>query len=481
MIKLTVNGVSHNVDADPDTPLLWVIREWLGMTWHEIRLRHRTVRRLHRAYRRRRDTILPGARGLGGRCEDHHHRGPVTRRSQSSGAGCLAPARCASMRLLSVRADHGRGRIAEDNSQTQRRRHRQRDHQYLSLRHLSAHPRSHPYRRLTRRQGIGSGTMSNRLALRRRAFLGSVAAIGGGLTLGWQVPAFPQSGGQELGIWVVISPDDTTVVRIARSEMGQGTFHRPRATRRRRTRCRLEACARRIRFARREPGAQARLGRHVDWVEPRHPRFGGLRAQGWRRGSRHVDRGGGTTLARAGGRMHRCEQRAHAYAEWPDIALWRGRGGCGETPRADRGETEDAGAVDDHRQARETARHVGQAVRQAGVRHRRATARHAERRDRAMPGLRRQAEVVRRRQDQSDARRAARGRSWRQCGRRGGGQMVPGEDRARRAADRLGRRTECHCRQRTDRHPAERRPRCQGSRARPEARRCRGGLPVPRR
>ena len=32
MIKLTVNGVSHNVDADPDTPLLWVIREWLGMT-----------------------------------------------------------------------------------------------------------------------------------------------------------------------------------------------------------------------------------------------------------------------------------------------------------------------------------------------------------------------------------------------------------------------------------------------------------------
>jgi isoquinoline 1-oxidoreductase alpha subunit len=32
MIKLTVNGTSHTVDADPDTPLLWVIREWLGMT-----------------------------------------------------------------------------------------------------------------------------------------------------------------------------------------------------------------------------------------------------------------------------------------------------------------------------------------------------------------------------------------------------------------------------------------------------------------
>jgi isoquinoline 1-oxidoreductase alpha subunit len=32
MITLTVNGASRNVDADPDTPLLWVIREWLGMT-----------------------------------------------------------------------------------------------------------------------------------------------------------------------------------------------------------------------------------------------------------------------------------------------------------------------------------------------------------------------------------------------------------------------------------------------------------------
>ena len=32
MIKLTVNGTSHNVDADPATPLLWVLREWIGMT-----------------------------------------------------------------------------------------------------------------------------------------------------------------------------------------------------------------------------------------------------------------------------------------------------------------------------------------------------------------------------------------------------------------------------------------------------------------
>lgn len=32
MIKLTVNGVPHEVDVAPDTPLLWVIREELGLT-----------------------------------------------------------------------------------------------------------------------------------------------------------------------------------------------------------------------------------------------------------------------------------------------------------------------------------------------------------------------------------------------------------------------------------------------------------------
>ncbi len=32
MITLDVNGQSHQVDANPETPLLWVIREWLGMT-----------------------------------------------------------------------------------------------------------------------------------------------------------------------------------------------------------------------------------------------------------------------------------------------------------------------------------------------------------------------------------------------------------------------------------------------------------------
>ena len=32
MIRLTINGKTHNVDVDPNTPLLWVIREQVGLT-----------------------------------------------------------------------------------------------------------------------------------------------------------------------------------------------------------------------------------------------------------------------------------------------------------------------------------------------------------------------------------------------------------------------------------------------------------------
>jgi isoquinoline 1-oxidoreductase subunit alpha len=32
MVKLTINGTTHDVDVDPNTPLLWVIREQVGLT-----------------------------------------------------------------------------------------------------------------------------------------------------------------------------------------------------------------------------------------------------------------------------------------------------------------------------------------------------------------------------------------------------------------------------------------------------------------
>src|SRR3954453_9528233 len=59
----------------------------------------------------------------------------------------------------------------------------------------------------------------------RREFL--VSAAGGAFALGWGVPrraAAQAASSRAVGIWVVIDPDDTTTIRIARSEMGQGTM-----------------------------------------------------------------------------------------------------------------------------------------------------------------------------------------------------------------------------------------------------------------
>jgi isoquinoline 1-oxidoreductase beta subunit len=67
--------------------------------------------------------------------------------------------------------------------------------------------------------------MSQTMRLGRRFFLTAAAAAGGGLSLGWSLPeAAADPAHAELGIWVVIRPDDTTIIRIARSEMGQGTL-----------------------------------------------------------------------------------------------------------------------------------------------------------------------------------------------------------------------------------------------------------------
>jgi isoquinoline 1-oxidoreductase beta subunit len=66
---------------------------------------------------------------------------------------------------------------------------------------------------------------------RRKFIVGSAAAAGGGFALGFHVPfglseaqAQNSAAATEVNVWVAIKPDDTCVIRIARSEMGQGTL-----------------------------------------------------------------------------------------------------------------------------------------------------------------------------------------------------------------------------------------------------------------
>src|SRR6476469_8618667 len=66
--------------------------------------------------------------------------------------------------------------------------------------------------------------------LPRRGFVIGTAAAGAGLAIGLDLPfggptvVRAADGSPEVNVWVVIRPDDTTVIRIARSEMGQGTL-----------------------------------------------------------------------------------------------------------------------------------------------------------------------------------------------------------------------------------------------------------------
>jgi len=68
------------------------------------------------------------------------------------------------------------------------------------------------------------------MKMNRRSFIVGSAAVTGGLALGMRLPPFGPAvvraadGSPEINAWVVIRPDDTVVIRMARSEMGQGTI-----------------------------------------------------------------------------------------------------------------------------------------------------------------------------------------------------------------------------------------------------------------
>ena len=65
--------------------------------------------------------------------------------------------------------------------------------------------------------------------MNRRSFVVGSAAAGGGLALGFELPFGPEAAhaalsGPEVNAWVVVKPDESVVIRVAKSEMGQGTI-----------------------------------------------------------------------------------------------------------------------------------------------------------------------------------------------------------------------------------------------------------------
>ena len=141
MVSLKVNGKTHSVDVDDDTPLLWVLRDDLGLTGTKfgcgvamcgactVFLDGKPLR----------SCVFPG---LGGRRRrDHHHRGALRQggRRRAAGLGGRDVPQCGycqSGQVMSAVA------LLKEVQAAERPRHRPRhERQHLSLCHLRAHPR----------------------------------------------------------------------------------------------------------------------------------------------------------------------------------------------------------------------------------------------------------------------------------------------------------------------------------------------------
>ena len=147
MLTLNVNGTQHQVSVPEDMPLLWVIRDVIGLTGTKygcgiaqcgcctVHVGAEPVR-----------SCLYRVGDVGAQ--------PVTTIEAIGGtpngakdSAILAGERGGAVRLLPIRPGHVRDGVAERHAQADRRRHRHRDvRQHLPLRHLRAHPAGHSRR-----------------------------------------------------------------------------------------------------------------------------------------------------------------------------------------------------------------------------------------------------------------------------------------------------------------------------------------------
>ena len=143
---------------------------------------------------------------------------------------------------------------------------------------------------------------------------------------------------------------------------------------------------------------------------------------------------------------------------------------------AERRQAQGPEGLEDRRQAAEAARHAGQGQRQAGLRHRPQAAGHAERGDPRLPGVRRQAQELRRRQGREDARASRRSsRSATPPSRSSPTRCWHAKTALAALPIVLGRGAERHGQQRRHRGDAEGGARRQGRLRRQQGRRRQGG------
>ena len=236
VISITVNNQMVNVDAEPDTPLLWVLRDHLGMTGTKFGCGMALCGActVHIDGAATRSCVLPLSAVAGksittieGLSRDRSHA------VQKAWLEIDVPqcGYCQSGQIMSAAA------LLKAQSQTQRRRYRcGHVRQYLPLRYLPKNPQGDSPRRGIAREGRGEVRPVSDPS--RRDFLNATATVGGGLILALALPEARRparssaaagrcrgspAGGQ-LNAWLKIAGDNSITIIVDRSEMGQGVY-----------------------------------------------------------------------------------------------------------------------------------------------------------------------------------------------------------------------------------------------------------------
>src|SRR5688500_11930918 len=174
MASLTINGKVFDVDVEPDTPLLWAIRENAGLTGtkYGCGIAQCGACTVHIDGVATRSCSMPVS-AVTEQQEDRHYRRAFAG-CDASDSESLARTRRAAMRLLPVRADHGRGGAAAGEQEADRRSDQAGDDQHLSLRHLQSHQGGDQARFLDDGR-LREADMN--IQISRRNFLASSAAV----------------------------------------------------------------------------------------------------------------------------------------------------------------------------------------------------------------------------------------------------------------------------------------------------------------
>ena len=146
MAALTINGKAYQADVDPRTPLLWVIRDTLGLTGtkYGCGIAQCGCCTVHISGVATRSCSVPVSYAQGKQIttiEGLAVDGKLSK-VQQAWLDHEVPqcGYCQSGMIMAVAA------LLKDKSAADGRRHRRRDHQHLPLRHLCAGPRGDPRR-----------------------------------------------------------------------------------------------------------------------------------------------------------------------------------------------------------------------------------------------------------------------------------------------------------------------------------------------